>query len=284
MDCTPLAELTEINLEDVYRAFGIERSGRLRAAARRIFWSAAQRFARLALEYDQGVAELGLSGGGRHILGRLHWKLEVFGQEHLPRSGPVLILSNHPGLGDTVALFASFPRADIQIVAAERPFLKALPATSRHLIPIGENGQASIQSMRAIAAQLRAGGGVLTFPAGQIEPDPACMPGARESLERWSDSTRFFARLAPDLCIAPVIVSGVIAPQSLRHPLTRLRRNPRDREQLAAALQLIVATRNPARWPLTIRVRYGPAMPAAAVAEPGGLVRLGQQLAALLPG
>ena len=105
------------------------------------------------------------------------------------------------------------------MVAAERPFLDALPNTSRHLLAVAETPAGRSGVVRAAARHLRGGGAVLTFPGGRIEPDPAV--------------------LAPGLTVVPVVVSGVISPMALRVPLTRLRRRKRDREWLAATLQML---------------------------------------------
>ncbi len=107
--------------------------------------------------------------------------------------------------------------------------------------------------MRAAARHLRGGGAVLTFPAGRIEPDPAVLPGAAAALDRWSSSADLFARLAPNLAVVPVVVSGVISPSALRIPVTRLRRQERDREWLAATLQMLV----PALRNVEVRVEFG---------------------------
>jgi hypothetical protein len=94
---------------------------------------------------------------------------------------------------------------------------------------------------------------VLTFPGGRIEPDPAVLPGAVEALESWSSSADLFARLTPGLAVVPVVVSGVISPSALRIPLTHLRRRKRDREWLAATLQMLI----PALRNVHARVQFG---------------------------
>ncbi len=272
MDSTAIRELASINVDDLLESFGLRGLRRGRRLVRALLRPAGRRFARTVLDYDDGVDCLGLQGGAARILKGFINSLTVTGQEHLPVDGPLLLLANHPGMTDTVCLFASLPRADLRVVAADRPFLRALPATSRYLIYVPEDGQGRIDVLRRVAAHLRAGGAVLTFPAGDIEPDPASMPGALESLARWSDSAGFFARLVPDACIVPVIVSGVIAAPSLRHPLTHLRRRQKDREKLAASLQIVARTFAPDLWPVHVRVQFGPALPAAALSglrEPG---------------
>jgi hypothetical protein len=90
------------------------------------------------------------------------------------------------------------------------------------------------------------------------------LPGAVAALDRWSASADNFARLAPGLVIVPVVVSGVISPSALRNPLTRLRRSRRDREWLAATLQVLV----PALRNVDVRVEFGRPIHA----EPGAAV------------
>jgi hypothetical protein len=64
------------------------------------------------------------------------------------------------------------------------------------------------------------------------------LPGAVKSLGEWSKSIGIFVRLVPDVSIVVAMVGGVYELAALRNPLTRLRRQPKDRELLAAALQL----------------------------------------------
>jgi 1-acyl-sn-glycerol-3-phosphate acyltransferase len=184
--------------------------------------------------------------------------LEVIDQDQVPQTGPLLILSNHPGMSDTLALFASLPRPDLRIVGAERPFLKQLPHIDRRLIYVPEEANRRMGVVRQVVSHLRQGGAVLTFPAGMIEPDPACMPGAVASLETWSESISIFTRLVPQVRVVVAIVSGVIWPAALHHPLTRLRRLPKDRERMAAALQLLVLTLRPRLRPSRVRVAFSP--------------------------
>jgi hypothetical protein len=96
---------------------------------------------------------------------------------------------------------------------------------------------------------------VLTFPAGEIEPDPAVYPGAIDSLNTWTDSAAVFIRFAPETKIVPVVVSGVIWDKAARHWLPRLKQTRLDREKLAAALQLLALVARNAR-PNTVHVQF----------------------------
>ena len=245
--------LTRICLEDLLSAFGL---GGLRYGRRPLellFWVPAQRLAHQVATYDRIVGESGLGAGGAWALERMVRRVEVEGPENVPREGPLVLVANHPGLCDTVALFAATPRPDLRVVAAERPFLDALPNTSRYLLTAKKASSGHFGLIRAATRHLRSGGAVLTFPGGKIEPDPAVLPGAVEALERWSASVNLFARLAPGLTVVPVVVSGVLSPGALRNPLTFLRRRKEDQEWLAATLQMLT----PGLYDVTAKVQFG---------------------------
>ena len=104
---------------------------------------------------------------------------------------------------------------------------------------LNADGTGQLQAVRSALRHLQAGGALLTFPAGEIEPDPAALPGAAAALARWSDSVGLFARLAPQTQIVPAVVSGAISAASLRNPLTRLRRTAPDQQRFAVALQVL---------------------------------------------
>src|SRR5918997_2531833 len=245
--------LTRVCVDELLEAFGLGGVGRGRRPLELLSRVPAKRLARQVATYDEIVGESGLAAGGAWALGRMAHHVEVEGLENVPREGPLLLASNHPGLSDAVALFATAPRADLRVLAAERPLLIALPNTSRYLLTVPEQPQVRFRLVRTAARHLRRGGAVLTFPGGKIEPDPAVMPGAIEALEHWSASVDLFARLVPDLVVLPVIVSGVISPTALRNPLTFLRRKKEDREWLAATNPMMM----PARRNVTTRITFG---------------------------
>jgi Acyltransferase len=255
--------LTELCVEDLICAFGLGGVSHGRALIESISCIPARRLARQILTYDRIVGESGLGTGGAWALKRLSRNTSIEGQENVPLRGPLLLVSNHPGLADAVALFAATPRDDLRVIAADRPFLKVLPNTSRHLLSVAETSEGRPGVVRAAARHLRGGGSVLTFPGGRIEPDPAILPGAVEALNRWSSSGDLFARLVPELVVVPVVVSGVISPSALRNPLIHLRRRRRDREWLAATLQVLV----PALRNVDARVEFGNPL----YAEPGAV-------------
>lgn len=248
--------LARVCTEDLISAFGLGSlgPGAIRFLLRLFSYVPARRLAAQIATYDGIVGEAGLRAGGSWALEQLAREVVVEGAEELPREGPLLVVSNHPGLADAVALFAAMTREDLRVIAAERPFLSALPNTSKALIPVPDNPNGRLRTARAAARHLRAGGAVITFPGGRIEPDPAVLPGAVEALGAWSGSVDLFARLVPGLAVVPAVVSGVISHAALRNPLALVRGDPRDRQWLSATLQMLV----PALRDVTTRVEFGP--------------------------
>lgn len=260
---SPLVDaLTEINLVDLLDSAGLSRFQG--TPLRRLFQPVARRFALTAHEFDSRVGDHGLAQGSAWLMRQMTSGVRTTGLEHIPAQGPVFILANHPGMTDTVALFSSLAsRPDLRVIALDRPFLRALPHVARQLIFLPAEAPGRMAVIRAGAKHLKEGGALLTFPAGDIEPDPATagVQRAAASLQNWSDSYALFARMVPQTRFVPALVSHVISPQAQRHPLTLLRRTAPDRAKLAAALQVAL----PRYRNLVARVAFG----AAADTGPG---------------
>ena len=251
-----LDTLTQINLDDLVTSFGWQKLPVLAAALRALFFKPARKFAQQMVEFDTLVGQVGLSEASCRFLQRHYIQdLRVHGRENMPTSGPVLVLSNHPGMTDNVSLFAAVNRPDLRIIAIQRPFLESLYNISPKLSYVSDNPSDRMRAVRQVAAHLRAGGVALTCPAGKIEPDPDVYPGAFESLKNWTDSSGVFMRFAPQTQIVPVLISGVIWERTAHYWLTRIKRTRDDRERLAAALQLLVMVTRDAR-PTTVHVRF----------------------------
>jgi len=256
MTQSQLDALTQINLDDLVSSFGWDNQPLLASLLRRLFIRPAQEFAQQVIEIDNAVGLLGLSEAIRQTLRtRYVQDIRVHGSEHLPPNGPVLFLSNHPGMADTIALFSAIDRSDLRIIALHRPFLASLVHISRQVSYLHDDTNERVRTTREIAAHLRKGGAALTFPAGEIEPDPAVYGDAEDSLKNWIDSAGMFIRFARDLKIVPVLVGGVIWEKAVRHPLTRIKRTRKERDKLAAALQLLPMIMYNKR-PTTVHVQF----------------------------
>lgn len=262
--------LVAVNVGDMLDALGLKAAldarPRLCRAAEVLCRPAASAFAHKVLCMDRVVGEAGLQQGAEYGLAAFTTALRVAGRDGLPAQGPLLVAANHPGMTDTLALFAAIARPDLRVLAARRPFLQLLPNIARCLIFIDEDSSISTDALRAAAAHLRAGGALLTFPGGGIEPDPALHPGAAEALARWPPSLDFFARRVPEAAIVPALVRGVLSARAQHSPLARLRRTRRGREHMAAMLQLAL----PAYGRVEAEVRFGAAICARAALNGAG--------------
>jgi 1-acyl-sn-glycerol-3-phosphate acyltransferase len=245
-----LETLTQINLYDLVSSFGFDKRP---LAARLLKWMSikfARQFAEQMIYFDNVVGREGLTTASHQILRELYVRdVRVHRSEQLPDQGPVLFLSNHPGMIDTISLCAAINRPDLKILASHRPFLESLHNTAKQLIFIDADPAKRVKTIRQVSSHLRHGGSVLSFPAGQIEPDPDVYPGAFESLNNWADSAGTLIRFAPETIIVPVLVRGVIWEKTAHHWLIRLKRVRIEREKLAAALQLFAMVRREVRLP-----------------------------------
>lgn len=227
------------------------------AAVRHLLRPAAQLVAQRFVEYDTALAERGAVDGSEWIVSRVTGGVVTSGGEHVPSAGPTLIVANHPGLSDAVALLAAMRRDDAWIVTADYPFLHALRRAKRRFLFVDDRCAA----LRHIVRRLRAGDAVLLFPAGGLEPDPAYAPHeARAALTKWSRSIALIARLVPGLTVVPAVVSGAVSAAAFAHPLARRRAPLRERQRMASLLQLAL----PAYQRAAVSVRFGRARSASA--------------------
>jgi hypothetical protein len=233
-----LETLTQINLDDLVSSFGWQNYPIPARFLRFIFRKPAQIFAMHIVDFDNTVGLHGIHEGGRNLLNRYVRDMRIFGADRIPESA-FLALSNHPGMTDTVALFAALNRRDLQIIALDRPFLNALPHTSKQLFYVHDDAAKRMGLVRQVSTHLKNGGAILTFPAGQIEPDPNVYPGAVDSLQTWTDSVGVFIRMAPHAAILPVLVRGVVSEKYANHWLLRIKKTREEKEKLATALQLL---------------------------------------------
>ena len=252
---TSLEALTQINLDDLVSSFGWQNQPLLARLLRRTFTKPARTFANQMTDFDLPVATQGLAEAARLTLRHYVRDIRIFGADRIP-AGPFLALSNHPGMSDTLSLFVALKRPDLKIIAFNRPFLNALPNVSKQLLYLTDDPASRITLIRQMSSHLRNGGAALTFPAGQIEPDPDVHDGALESLGLWTNSAGVFIRMAPETAVLPVLVRGVVWKKAAYHPLTYLKRTRAEREKLAGALQLLAYAILKVK-PVTVRVQIG---------------------------
>ena len=202
-------------------------------------WKQVMRFSQMFSGLDRAVGEYGLQEGTRRCLDGFFPEITTHIQQELPREGPLLIVSNHPGAADVLALAAALPRKDIKFVAQDRPIIRAASNVSEHVIYLNSPDQVRANSILEMISVLKEGGALLLFPRGIWEPDPAVMTGARSHLSSWSKSIGHFLSRVPETRLAPVFISGVISRQAARSALINLGKNWHQRSQVLSILSLI---------------------------------------------
>jgi 1-acyl-sn-glycerol-3-phosphate acyltransferase len=224
---------------------------------RRLIGPVAQQVAGRLVTYDRALGDAGMGHGSAWIVDDATGGLAVEGREHVPARGPLLVVANHPGLSDAVALLAALGREDAWIVTANYPLLRAMRLASRRFLFVSDDRADRLSAFRSIVSRLRAGDTVLVFPAGGLELDPALSrDAALASLLTWSRSIELLARLARDTIVVPAAVSGVVSPSAFDHPLAKRRGVPKERQRMATLLQFAL----PAYRGNPVRISFGAAI------------------------
>lgn len=198
------------------------------------------RFSEMFAKFDQDIAALGLIEAVRCMLPNFVNNTKAIGTENIPVDGPLLVASNHPGTVDALSIVANSPRNDFKVVVGGMPFLKKLPIASEHLIHSDRDNQGvRANVVRSSIRHLQAGGAVLIFPSGQIDPDPAVLPGAFEALQNWSKSIAVMMRCAPETKLLTTITSGVLHERFTRTPWINLKGDGVGKRRIMEFLQII---------------------------------------------
>jgi hypothetical protein len=196
------------------------------------------RFSHIAAKFDLSVKELGFKKSLEDILPIFINEIHLSGSELIPTEGPLLVVSNHPGTIDSLIIAANIPRDDLSIIASGYDFLRNLKETSRHLIFATTNQNQRMSVVRQSIRHLRNNGALLIFPAGRIEPDPAVLPGAAETIENWSKSLEIFVKKVPDVNVIISIVSNVFKPIFLSNPILQLWQGIKEKQAVAEVFQM----------------------------------------------
>lgn len=170
-------------------------------------------------------------GGVRHVGG------------FVPANGPVLLVGNHPGLGDLPALAAIGGRNDLRAVAKERALMEDMRGILDRCILVRESLASRAHAVRGVINAFSRGEAVVVYPGSEIEPDPAIFGDSADFLAPWEPYidtiVRRAARAGIDVPIVPVYTEGVHAvPRALRWLVPR-NLETRAREGRAALITMI---------------------------------------------
>lgn len=225
-------------IDEICYALGAGRSGALRRLLGPLFRGPANRFGQIAARADMEVKSSGITGGARRILPDFSLTVSARGTEWIPPDGPLLVVSNHPGGLDSVAILSSIRRKDLKVLLSDVPFTRAFSAARHYFIFVPPESTGRQAALRSSIDHLRSGGSLLIFAHGDVEPDPEVSPGAAEAIRDWSRSIEIMLRRVPQSWLQVAIASGVLAQKSVRNPIVRIRKDPARRQKLAEVLQL----------------------------------------------
>jgi len=226
-------------IDEIIKSVGLPRTPFWRKVFSPIFWLPTDRFSRFGSSFDALVAKSGFNKAIKNALTFFVGDVEVHGGNNIPKTGPLLVVSNHPGTYDSVVIAAHLQRDDVKIVSSDIPFIQKMRNANRHFLFTTRDIYKRMIVIKRAIRHLKRGGAILIFPSGHIDPEPAIMPEAMKELEMWSRVVEIFLDKVPETNIQVAIVSNVLSPKYLKNPLTRLRKHWRNRQRIAEFLQVI---------------------------------------------
>ncbi len=237
-----IAALSGSLVDEIVSASGLPRTAFWHNLFLKLLHHATDNLAHIAITFDHLAGLHGLPRAAELSLSNWCRSLSVRGQEQLPPTGPLLVVSNHPGVYDALVVASRLPRPDLRLIASDLPFLHSLQNISQRIFFIPINKGETYQRMGGMLSALRylkAGGAVLLMGSGTIDPDPAVYPGALAHLQRWTEAVTLFLRFVPRTQVLLSAVSHIVSPKWAHHPLTWLAHAGLGKRRLAEVGQVL---------------------------------------------
>ncbi len=243
-------------IDEIVYALGAKKGGIIRNVLAPLLQNPAKKLAEILADFYDGVVNKSPSQGATDTLPKFNVEVQRSGNQNMPMSGPHLLISNHPGGLDSVAILSCIPRADIKVLVSDVVLMRKLDYLNRHSIFVDFKALGGMSALREAISHLNQGGILLLFARGEVEPDPACFPGAVESIDKWSPSLEIMLRKSPSTSVQILSVSGAILPRFAAHPLTKLRRRPETRQKLAEVMQMVTSLYYPEKAKTRLNIRF----------------------------
>ncbi len=257
--------LFETVIDEIAYALGAKKDGIVRNIIAPLLRNPATKLAKILADFYDGVVNKSPSQGAIDTLPKFNIEVQRSGHPGMPMSGSHLLISNHPGGLDSVGILSCIPRADIKVLVSDVNLMRKLDYLNRYAIFVDFKTFGGMSALRDAISHLNQGGSLLLFAKGEVEPDPACFPGAVESIEKWSPSLEIMLRKSPTTSVQILSVSGAILPRFAFHPLTRLRRRPETRQKLAEFMQAIASLYYPKKAKTILKIRFSEILSAESI-------------------
>lgn len=250
--------LTRILLDDIKTSANLSRRQIINGIIDFFGYRPVGWLADLLARIDEQLNETSLHETAERAIYPLSDGLIINNRDAVPNSGPLLVTANHAGFTDILGVLACLKRDDAKIVAQQKGFMRILRNINRHMLTIEPDSTFKLTAIREIFRALNEGMAVVIFPKGQLEPDPAIIPGAIETLDGWSDSIGIFLNKVPETRLLPVLVSGVLTEKAWNSRFAKLGWNQKRRQQFAMAAQFVAQrfSKNP-QWKRPLRIDIG---------------------------
>jgi len=232
--------LTAVLCGEFFKALGFSTNGLFSKVFSPLITKAISKFSVIASGFDQRIGTVGFQAASKWFLPNFIEGMKVVGNEDVPKVGPLLIASNHPGAYDALVIAANIPRDDIKIIVNIPPnFISELPLTLPHFIYAPMDPHIRIKVVRSAIEHLQNNGSLLIFASGGMDPDPESMTGACEEIQNWSRSLEIFIRKVPSTQLLLTMVSGILSPRYVNHLFTKFQRERIDKQRISEFFQLM---------------------------------------------
>jgi len=253
-----IRKLSNAVIGEIFLALGFSKTGSAYRTFGGLFRKAADRLSTICVTADRMVATDGFPKAATWMLTNWCSRVTGRGTKTVPVKGPLLVISNHAGSYDTFVIASKLDREDLKLISSDIPFLKNLPNANSHIIFLSDKTQERMIAARAGMRHLKAGGALLLYGTGLIDPDPEVYPDAEAWIEKWLPSIDLFLRAAPDTQVVISIVSGVVAERWAHHPITWLKRIDWQKRRLAEFSQVLQQLFLPGSLYLDARISFAP--------------------------
>jgi len=226
-------------LDEIYKALGVPTDVWYRKGIDVLLHVPISRFWEITHQIDQQILKDGFTEASQSALPYFLESVNFYGENTVPKKGPLLIIANHVGAMDTFCIAAGVGRDDLRIIVYDTPLYHLYPGFSSRFIYATDDEHNRMSALREGTRHLQNGGALLLYGTGLIDPDPAFMPGVVEAIDRWSSSISLFLRQTRQGNYLICITSGLVSPKFAKIPIIYLKKDEVDRRRLIEFSQFI---------------------------------------------